>query len=64
MKQDIVTLAALGAIAAFTVRQLRVARRQATQPKAKPVELQRWESEGGGLPVTPKGSRAPGASAL
>ena len=52
MKQDIVIVAALGAIAAYAVHCVRHARQVAMQPKAKPVELQRWEDEGGGVPLS------------
>lgn len=51
MKQDVVIIAALGAVVGYAIHCVRDTRRRSMQPKAKPEELQRWETEGGGVPA-------------
>lgn len=59
MKQDVVVIAALGALLAYALRAVRHARHEAMRPRAKPTELQRWEGEGGGVPTPPAASETP-----
>lgn len=62
MKQDLFALVALSAIVACAVRAVRHAHREAMKPRAKPVDLQRWESEGGGVPAAASSTPIPGTT--